>query len=743
MNFSNRLRRFAALLCTLLLILPVAQARDKKADKIFKLGQTAEAQKQYDAALRYYDQALELEPKDPTYLLADQRMRSKAAEIHVTEGKKLLAQQKFDEALVEFQKAFLADPSSQIAIQEIGQTAAMIKERSMLPAGTAVLTPAEKAQRETEARINSLEGPPVLRPITDQITSLKMNNQPARVLYETVGKLAGINVLFDPTGFETLAGKNFNLELNNVTLEEALDYVSLVTHTFWKAISRNAIFVTQESEQKRLEYQDEVVKVFYIQNATTPNEFNEIYNGVRTGAKLTTGLFQVASQNAIVARGSPDTIALVEKLVHDLDKPKAEIVLDVIVMEVDRQKSTTLGAALAGQTSGLNVPITFTPRNALVYSAPTTPTTGTTTGTTTSTGTTTTGGTDVNGITTGTTTTGTSTGNSILLSKMGHVSTSDFSISLPGALIQALLQDSSTRVLQRPQVRVTDGGKASLKIGSKIPYVSGSLNSAVATPGAIPYATTQFQQIDIGVNVDLEPKVNGPEDVSMHVKVEISSETSMVTIAGVQQPIIGQRVNEANIRMKDGEVSVLGGLSLDNNQNSASGIPGITNIPVLGYLFGTRTKSHENDDILIALIPHIVRAPDLSVISEHGVVAGTERVIKVMRRPESGPAAPAGLTSPSPGTVPAAPPQPITPTPNPPTPRPPAGTSSGQPISDNSASHPNAQTAADKDEMLRLEERNRRLETLVDVLRQRAQDQKPDQANGTGQPQGNQQPQNK
>ena len=137
-----------------------------------------------------------------------------------------------------------------------------------------------------------------------------------------------------------------------MTLEEALNYVALVTHTFWKAISRNAIFVTQESEQKRLEYQDEVVKVFYIQNASTPNEFNEIYNGVRTGAKLTTGLFQVASQNAIVARGSIDTISLVEKLVHDLDKPKAELVLDVIVMEVDKQKSTTIGAALAGQPEG-------------------------------------------------------------------------------------------------------------------------------------------------------------------------------------------------------------------------------------------------------------------------------------------------------------------------------------------------------------------------------------------------------
>ena len=111
-----------------------------------------------------------------------------------------------------------------------------------------------------------------MRPIKNSIDNLKMNNQTARVIYESVGKLAGINVLFDPSGIDTLGSttRNFNLYFNNATLEEALQYVSLVTHTFWKPISRNAIFVTQESEPKRQEYQDEVVKVFYIQNASTP-----------------------------------------------------------------------------------------------------------------------------------------------------------------------------------------------------------------------------------------------------------------------------------------------------------------------------------------------------------------------------------------------------------------------------------------------------------------------------------------
>jgi general secretion pathway protein D len=705
----QRWRRFAAAGCATLLLISVVEARNKKGDKFLKLGEKAEAQKNYDVALNYYDQAVATDPKEPAYLLPDQNVRVKAAEAHLTEGRKLQKSQKLQEALAQFQKAFLADPSSQVSLQEIQQTTLMIKERERVPAGTPILTPAEKAQREMEQRIASLEAPPSLRPINNQIASLKMNNQPARVLYESVGKLAGINVLFDPSGIDTGTARNFNLDLNNVTLEEALNYVGLVTHTFWKPISRNAIFVTQETEPKRQEYQDEVVKVFYIQNASTTQEFTEIFNAIRTSAKLNTGVFQVASQNAIVARGSTDTIALVEKLVHDLDRPKPEVLVDVIVMEVSKTKMTTLGAAIAGQSGGLNVPLQFTPRNPVLFgntgtstSTTTFTSTGTTTGTSTGTTTSTTAGTTTSTITSTFTTTGTTTSTTtstttagqsstvtttstttttttgtttttnsyIALSQVGHVSTGDFSISLPGALISALLSDASTQILQRPQVRATDGGKASLKIGSKIPYVSGSLNSAVATPGAIPYATTQFQQVDVGTQIDLEPHVNGTDDISMHIKVEVSDVTQTETIAGVQQPIISQRVDEANIRMKDGEVSVLGGLYDEETDLSVSGIPGVTNIPVLGYLFGTKTKNRTKDEVLIAMIPHILRQPDLSVMGEEPILAGSERSIRVQRKPDG--TAPGPLPATGTDGVPTPNPSPLSPAAGRPASNPPA-----------------------------------------------------------------------
>ncbi len=208
-----------------------------------------------------------------------------------------------------------------------------------------------------------------------------------------------------------------------------------------------------------------------------------------------------------------------------------------------------------------------------------------------------------------------------------------------------MLSDTNARVLQRPQVRAIDGGKASLKIGSKIPYVSGSLNSAVATAGSIPYATTQFQQIDVGVNIDMTPHVNGVNEISMKIKVEISNTAGNVDIAGVAEPIITQRVNEADIRMRDGEPAILGGLSDVEDSHNNSGVPGITNVPVLGYLFSTKTRTKIDDQILIALIPHIVRAPDVSGQAESGVLAGSERVTRVLRR--SSPASASSNSAPS------------------------------------------------------------------------------------------------
>jgi len=630
------------------MLAPELAGTNRRAEKLYKQGLASETHKDYDRALDLFEQALELDPHDPAYQLAEKRARTEAGDAHYAAGVKLRDTQKLDEALVEFQKSYLVDPSRQSTSQAIKAVMSMLKEKEKAPPGTEILTPSEHAKREADQRIHSLQGLPVLQPISGQIATLRINNQSARVLYETVSKLAGINVLFDPAGFPELTSKTFNLDLQNSSLEEALDYIGILTDTFWKPVTHNAIFVASNTQPKRQAYQDQVVKVFYVQNATTTQEFTEIFNAVRTSLNVQRGMYQVAPQNAIIVRAPQDTVDLVEKLIHDLDKPKPEVLIDVIVLEASKSLTKTLSAALGGATGGLSSSITFNPGG----SALTSTSTGTSTTGTTSTGT----GTGTTGVT-GTTGTGTTGTGTLQLNQLGKLSTSDFSVNLPGALIQALMSNSTTRVLQRPQIRATDGGKASLKIGEKIPYVQGSLQSAVATPGTLPYATTSFQSVDVGVNIDLQPHVNGPDEVSMHIKVEVSSEINTVTIAGVQEPIIGQRINEADIRLKDGEMTVLGGLSSDSDARTTAGIPGLVNIPILGYLFGSKSSDRELDDVLIAIVPHIVRAPDLSALGERAIATGPQESVKVIHgsvaespAPASAAAAPSNAT-PAPSAV--------------------------------------------------------------------------------------------
>ena len=148
----------------------------------------------------------------------------------------------------------------------------------------------------------------------------------------------------------TRAPKNANLDLNNATLDEALDYIAMLTKTFWKPISANAIFVTDDNVTKRRDYEDEVVKVFYLKNPTSVQEFQEIVTSVRSVTDVRR-MFTYNAQNAVMVRDTVDKVALVEKLFHDMDKPKAEVVVDLIVMEANSSKTRTLGRRIGFRRS--------------------------------------------------------------------------------------------------------------------------------------------------------------------------------------------------------------------------------------------------------------------------------------------------------------------------------------------------------------------------------------------------------
>ncbi len=527
------------------------------------------------------------------------------------------------------------DPSSSIAEQEIKTTVQMMeREKKKGPdSDTKGLTPSQLAKRDIQDKIDSMLPVPELRPLNQQPINVKMNSQPSKVLFETVGKLAGINVLFDPEFKET---NKQSIELTGATLNEALDYLAIVTKTFWKPLSANTIFVTQDTTTKRRDYEEQVMKVFYLTNVTKPQDLQEIVTAVRSVADIQR-LFVYNAQNAIIARGEADRIALAGKIIHDLDKPTSEVVVDVLVLQVSSDMTRTLGAAL----SSLNVPINFAPRTSI--STPSTAT-GTASTSTSTTSTTPTG--------TGTTPTGTSTSSSIPLAYIGKINTEDFSTVLPSGTLQAVLSDSGTHVLQSPQIRSVDNQKATLKVGEKEPIASGSFQPGIGGVGINPLVNTQFTFIDVGVNVDLTPKVHDNGEISMHVEVEISSVQSYVDLGGIQQPIIAQQKVIHDIRMKDGEVNLLAGLKQVQDSTTVSGIPGLSSVPVIKWLFSSKTVSKNSQELVIALIPHIVRRPDYTDEEMRGIAVGNATVVKLnySHPPQAdGEPAPKGAIPPNPG----------------------------------------------------------------------------------------------
>jgi general secretion pathway protein D len=238
------------------------------------------------------------------------------------------------------------------------------------------------------------------------------------------------------------------------------------------------------------------------------------------------------------------------------------------------------------------------------------------------------------GTTSGTTTT-TSTPNTVTLNTFNNLNANNFLVTIPPATANFVFNNSGTRIIQSPRIRASDNQKASLKIGDRVPVATGSFQPGIGGVGINPLVNTQFQYIDVGVNVDITPQVHANNEVSLKVSVDVSSVTSHVNIGGIDQPVIGQRKIEHEIRLKEGEVNLMGGILQEQDIKSLSGIPGLGQIPLLRYLFSTEhTEKHESE-IVFALIPHIVRGQELTPLNERALDVGTGTSIELRRKIES------------------------------------------------------------------------------------------------------------
>jgi general secretion pathway protein D len=574
----------------LLLCLSALAASGPKAKTLYERGQNAEAKDDPITAYENYYQAYEKEPKNLRYKAAYERLRFVAGSAHVSRGEKLAAQGDLTGALTEYLRALEIDPSNELAHQDIEH--AREKLGSAKP-NQETSIPENKAEELTEV------GSPVrLKPISNEPLTLHMTED-SKVVYQTVAKAAGINVLFDPE----YTSKRIQVDIANVSLLDALRIVGVSSGTFWHPVTANTIFVAMNTRAKRQELEEEAVQTFYLANTAQQNDLNDIQTALRN-LLVNAKLYGVPSQSAIVMRATPDELLLAQKLINDLDKSRPEVVVDVALLEVNRDKTRTYGIQLPG-TFGMQLQ----PPNA----------------TTTTTGTTTTGTT-----TTGTTTTGTTSTN-LTLNNLAHLNATNFAVTVGQATANLLLSDSDTKVLQNPSIRATDGQKADLKIGERIPVATGSYQTGAATAVVSSLVNTQFTYLDVGVEIEITPVVHYDRDVTLKIKIVSSQEEGSTNIGGITEPIISQRTADQVVRLKEGEVNILGGFLQKQDLVTIGGTPFLGELPILKYIFSSTQHEVQDDEIIFMLTPHVVRATDISPLNLQEVDTGTGANVELRR----------------------------------------------------------------------------------------------------------------
>lgn len=584
---------------------PAAHAQS--ASKWSKRGIEAEARQDWDTAYEDYKHATEKKPKELRYKAQFERMRFQAAVSHVDRGRVLRQNGDLNGALAEFTRALQIDGGNQAAAQELEQVQ---KELAAPP------TPASAASTLSSPGVDAgsrdyatLAGPIELKPVSNDPLTLHMVED-VKNIYQAIGKMAGLNVIFDPD----YTSKRIPVDLNNVSLADALRIVGVEAGTFYKPVTSNTIFVAQNNQTKRRDLDEMAVQTFYLTNASQQADANEVLTALRNLMDPSTKITLVQSQNAIVVRATPDQLLLAQKLMGDIDRARPEVVIDVAILQVNRDKTRNLGLTLPQS-------ITITPQAS--------PSSTSSSSSSSSSSTT--------------------TPSNFTLNSLANINATNFGVTIPAGTLTALLSSSDTRILQNPRVRASDGQRADLKIGQKIPIATGSYNAGVSTGVASIGVQTQFTYLDVGVEIDITPTVHYDRQVTLKAKLTVSSQQGSVTISGVTQPIIGQNTVEQVIQLKEGEPSILAGLVTKSDTRSTAGTPGLSELPLFKYFFATNNKDVQENEIIFLLIPHIVRESVLTRMNTRAIDTGTGQSFELRQDPTLGdlniPVRPAGARS--------------------------------------------------------------------------------------------------
>ena len=526
------------------LVLAALTAAACATSQAYRAGQQAERRQDYDKAVLEYSKALQLDADNLSARRALERARLRASGEHLKAGRRLSGRGLNKEALDELRLALDLNPSSAEASFEIQE----ITERQQ--AGIKAASMDDVKQRSREHALPGLN----LGPAGREPLGLSFRNTGVRDAYEALGKAAGVSFVFDPA----FQDQTITLDVRDTPFEQALSALGSVARTFHRVTAERVVSVIPDTAAKRREYEQQVVKTLFLSNADLKETIDllRVVLGARRVAPLPGG-------NALTINDTPDKVAAAEKIVDIIDKRRAEVVVEVELLEVNRGRLKDYGIQITSGVPGYDgVAGAIFPDPSKNFTLGDNP-----------------------------------------YSKDNLVVTS-----LPGVIYRLLQSDSSTRILANPQLRTTEGQTAQARFGDQVP-VPVTTFAPIAQGGINQQAITSFEYKNVGVNIDLTPRVHHDGEVTLQLKVDISQ----VGPPGYQGlPTFNSRIVTSVIRLKDGETNILAGLIRDSERRSLTGLPGLASVPILGRLFARNQDQVEQTDIVMTLTPHVVRRPMLT-----------------------------------------------------------------------------------------------------------------------------------
>lgn len=528
---------------------------------VIRQAQLAEQEGDWDQAVLRYLQAVREHPGNLTYRAGLLRAKVQAAQEHVRRGKRFREAGVLERALVEYRQAVELDPSNQYAeaeLRRVAQEIRALREGDRPPRSIAEMKEGARGARPQ---------PPTLDPRSDEPIDLIFSKRVSvKDIYQALGKAFGINVLFDPK----LRDQEVQIELIDVTAQSGFEIVMRTVGHFYKVLDKHTVIIADDTPQNRRNYEDQVIQTFFLDNA----EVKEVMTMVRSliGAKHVAANEQL---NAIVLRDTADTVKVAEQIILTNDKAKAEVVVDVELLQINTSKLQDLGMSLTSNQISANLDL---------------------------------GGDDV----------------PLRLSDLDSLNANNWVLSVPNFLFDFLKSEGDAQTLAQPKLRITEGEKASLVIGDRVPIPTTTFNTSNTVGGNI-VPVTSFQYQDVGIKIEIEPRVHHNEEVSLKVKVEVSNIADSIPVAGgQQQPVIGTRTIESSIRLRDGETNFLAGLIRTDESRSESGIPGLSDIPILGRAFSSVSNENRRTDIVLTLTPHVIRRASIEEADLLPIWVGTE-----------------------------------------------------------------------------------------------------------------------